>query len=211
MTAKEYAELYAGREVKANVYDKFRLCRIVGYSVYEADPYVALEVLDDSGGIWEAGRNSSLCLTVDLYSIVHTCCWAKMEWIEMRAVDHKKAQLLYTNKCKVCYSPSRKCSSYTFCSNSKCKSRKKLNYLKANKPVKCIDKNGNRIIHCRVCLSKAVRQKYRIGATIEIICQNEHDIAWELEVGDVLDGEARKVFGYACESYRWDGNNWENI
>lgn len=200
MTAKEFAVKYAGIEVLANVYGKLRPCRVIGYdrNTSSRPTLIALELLDGDGS-WIAARNSSLRSSVDLSSIAYTCCWADMSWVK-QIEPNKKAQQLYTNKCKVCYSPSRKCMNYIFCSNSKCKSRKQLTYMNA--------KTQTNYLYCVVCLSRAIKRDRLLGKR-KWICESGHTTHWDLKAGDTLEGQARnKAFKYPNKDWIWNGDNW---
>lgn len=56
-------------------------------------------------------------------------------WPAMRDAKLKVPIVLYPNKCKKCSWPSRQCDGYIFCSNAKCKTRKKIKYIKTHAPV----------------------------------------------------------------------------
>lgn len=62
-------------------------------------------------------------------------------WHDMRNIKPNKPMVLYNIKCIKCSAPARKCDGYVFCSNAKCKTRKKLSYIKHIKTLQGTKEN----------------------------------------------------------------------
>lgn len=73
----------------------------------------------------------------------------------MRDTTPQKPIILYPNKCKKCFAPSRKLQEYTFCSNAKCKTRKNIKYIK-NNIKKGLTKDNPIIVRCPTCKEIAI-------------------------------------------------------
>lgn len=184
MTAYEFANKYAGQIADVNISGSLYRVRVIGY-IRENGVFVGVEFLD-RGGYWEADESRTLISLVPRSTIANKCGWLlPEEYKDLFKDEIERKQTLYPNRCKTCSSPCRKCASYIFCSNTKCKTRKMVEYKKIKR---------SKYIQCPRCLTEGV---YTITdqrkGVCKLSCDNGHiTLGFKLKVGDIVRASVRK-------------------
>jgi hypothetical protein len=162
-----FAEKYAGKQIrlkKASITG-----RVVGYSDY-AQSIIVVELNDNSG--WRYPHHSFV--RVVECDINKTFRFILINDLEL--VEEIKPAKVYPNTCKNCKLPARKIGALVFCSNVKCKSRKKVNKLYKSASIIFGDSPTDPIIvKCPVCKNICEGLAHNMGKIGSAVMCPEHN------------------------------------
>ena len=212
MTNKEFAEMYAGREVELNGYGGGEY--IVGYyaSGYGNSGSIVIYAPNYSSRGFRVDQFDAARLTLFIpvkfeYRLIHFSSQTQVQLIE-KPIPIK----LYSGRCKVCSSPARINKGSVFCSNVKCKSWRKIRSAKPQPPPT----RSDRYIRCGLCGEYAVGgESGTAGFEWAYRCINGHTVNYIPQEGDLLmtslsrlRRDERGDFDYERINSMWSHFRW---
>jgi hypothetical protein len=198
MTAKQFAEKYAGKQIK--FINSVKVGIVVGYTEVG---YICIELINTANA-WSSNEARIAGAT-----LIFPCMSFSRHAIETLELMHEPVKP-YPHKCKVCHSPARKTKNTYMCSNVKCKTWKKVRKQAAvikNKDTNT-DKDG--FVICPACSSFVFETMYvsenyitDTGWLRNNECKNGHkwQITWR-------DGYKLKLYVFSADGSKIDENTY---